>query len=324
MEQNTLGQPAAGPADLKTGYIALATGVLGTSAASLLYKLSFATGLDPLWVNALRMLMALLLMAPFTLLSRKRRESLKAVRYGGFWISALAGTLLALHFTAWAMALARTDVFAASAIWGTYLLMTAMLSAWLLREKTSRGAVVGMVIATAGVVICNLDGGLGKLSGNLLALLAALLQALYTLCGRKARAKLDTNTYTAVAYTFTLLWMAAFLPLFGIRPTGFAPVNLLWALGLAVLCTLLGHTMLNMALKYFKAPTVSAVMMISVITGPLVVFIGLGEAPSRNTFWGGCVILAGLGLYMGMERRDARKVAQKAESPAAAEMGQGR
>lgn len=311
MEQIPVSEPTEASADVKTGYIALATGVLGTSAAPLLYKLSFATGLDPLWVNALRMLMALLLMAPFTLLSRKRRQNLQAVRKGGFWISALAGTLLALHFTAWVLALARTDVFAASAIWGTYLLMTAMLSAWILREKTSRGAVAGMVIATAGVVICNLDGGLGKLSGNLLALLAALLQALYTLCGRKARAKLDTNTYTTVAYTFTLLWMAAFLPLFGIRPTGFEPQNLLWALGLAVLCTLLGHTMLNMALKYFKAPTVSAVMMISVITGPLVVYIGLGEVPSRNTFWGGCVIIAGLVLYMWMERRDARKTARQ-------------
>ena len=305
-EQPTTAENPA-PLNMKTGYIALATGVIGTSLASLLYKLSYATGLSPLWVNALRLFLTLALMAPMTFLSRKRRADLVHVSKNGFWLSALSGTLLALHFTAWALALDNTDVFAASAIWGTYLLITAMLSAWLLHERTSRGAVVGMVIATVGVVLCNLDGGLGKLSGNLLALLAALLQALYTLCGRKARVYLDTNTYTSIVYTFTFVWMAIFVWVFGIQPTGFQAQNILWALGLAVFCTLLGHTMLNMSLKYFKAPTVSALMMISVVTGPLVVFIALGDVPSTYTFIGGCVIIVGLVWYMWMERREAKK-----------------
>ena len=42
------------------------------------------------------------------------------------------------------MAMANTDVFAAAAIWGTYLLMTAGLSAVFLGERTSGGAAVGM------------------------------------------------------------------------------------------------------------------------------------------------------------------------------------
>lgn len=326
------------PAKLNTGYLALATGVLGTSAASLFYKLSFATGLHPLWVNALRLLITLLLMAPLTFASRKRREALMgtlapkpeqkaqpaAATLGrrvkrmwasrqGFWISALSGTLLALHFTAWALALEHTDVFAASAIWGTYLLMTAALSVWLLHEKTSRGTLTGMVIATVGVLVCNMDGGPGKLGGNLLALLAALLQALYTLCGRKARAYLDTNTYTSIVYTFTFFWMAVILLLFRIRPTGFQAQNLLWAAGLAVFATLLGHTMLSVSLKYFKAPTVSAVMLITVGTAPLPVLLVLGDAPTAHTLIGGCIILLGLAWYLWMEHRE-RAALQKAEA----------
>ena len=317
------------PAKMNTGYLALATGVLGTSAASLFYKLSFATGLHPLWVNALRLLITLLLMAPVTFASRKRRDALMGTLSAGrepgpqtsgktlgsrmrhiwasrqgFWISALSGTLLALHFTAWALALEYTDVFAASAIWGTYLLMTAALSVWLLHEKTSRGTLMGMVIATVGVVVCNLDGGAGKLGGNMLALLAALLQALYTLCGRKARAYLDTNTYTSIVYTFTFSWMALILLVFRIRPTGFQAQNLLWAAGLAVFATLLGHTMLSVSLKYFKAPTVSAVMLITVATAPLPVLLVLGDAPTVHTLVGGCVILVGLAWYLWMEHRE--------------------
>lgn len=303
-----------GPIDAKPGIIALAIGVFGVSCASLLYKLSFATGLHPLWVNLIRLFFTLLIMSPVTLLSAKKRKNLKHVTKNGFLISALSGTLLAFHFTAWAMALDNTDVFAASAIWGTYLLMTAVLSSLILHEKTSRAALLGLVIATLGVVVCNLGGGTGKLSGNLLALLAAFLQALYTLCGRKARAKMDTNSYTTILYSFTFFWMAIIALVSGIKPTGFQPQNLLWALGLAVFATLLGHTMLNKALKYMKAPTVSAAMMTTVITGPLVVFMVLGEAPSKNTFIGGCIILAGLALYMVMERREARHSGKTANS----------
>ncbi|MEA4999355.1 MAG: DMT family transporter [Candidatus Limiplasma sp.] len=310
-------QAAPAPsADRRTGYASLITAVLGTSLAALFYKLSFATGLHPLWVNLLRLCITLVLMAPGTLLRRGQRQALRAAGKRGFWLSALSGTLLAVHFTAWVLALENTDVFAASAIWGTYMLMTAGFSALFLKEKTSAGALVGMVIATIGVVVCNLDGGLGKLGGNLMALLAAALQALYTLCGRKARETLETNTYTSIAYTFTCVWMGVFVWVLRIPATGFAAANLLWALCLAVFCTLLGHTMLNVALKYFKAPLVSAVLLITVVTGPLAVFVVLGDVPTLNTFLGGCIILIGLGWYLWMERRDAA-----AKAPAAAPAG---
>ena len=298
--------PTPAPAAPYAGVASLVTAVVGTSMASLLYKLSFATGLHPLWVNALRLCITLVLLLPMTFASPKKRGNLLHVAKGGFWLSALSGTLLALHFTAWALALEHTDVFAASAIWGTYLLMTAALSARLLKEKTSRGAMAGMVIATLGVVVCNLGGGVGKLGGNLLALLAALLQALYTLCGRKARETMDNNSYTAIVYTFTFFWMAVFVLAWGLKPTGFVAENLLGALCLAVFCTLLGHSMINASLKYFKAPFVSAVMLVTVVTGPLIVFAVMGDVPSVYTFIGGCIILVGLVWYMHMERRDAQ------------------
>lgn len=301
--------------DLRAGYASLVTAVLGTSLSSLFYKLSFATGLHPLWVNVLRMALTLLLMLPLTLLSRTRRQAFRQVSAGAFWLSVLSGTFLAVHFSAWVIALDRTDAFAASAIWGTYLLMTAALSALLLKEKTSKGALAGLVIATAGVLVCNLQAGPGRLSGNLMALLAALMQALYTLCGRKVRERMDANTYTSIVYTVALMWMVVAVLVPGVPTTGLQTQNLLWALGLAVFSTLLGHTMMNVSLKYFKAPTVSAVMLITVVTAPLGVLLVLGEVPTRYTLLGGCIILIGLGWYLTMERRDIRRARAAIREP---------
>ncbi len=278
----------------RIGVLALVISAVGNSLSSLLYKISFLTGLSPLWVNFIRLGLTLLLMAPLTLFDRQKRESLRGAPKDVFWVSALSGVLLALHFTCWVFALQNTDVFAATAIWGTYLLMTTLLSSLLLREKTSSGALIGLLIATAGVIVCNVGGGESKLTGNLLAFAAALMQALYTLCGRKARQKTDAFTYTSIVYFFTFLCMGLSLLVFQASPTGFSAQSLLGALGLAVFCTLLGHSMASVALKFFKAPTVSAVLLSACVTGPLMVYLFLGESPSRSTLIGGAIILIGL------------------------------
>ena len=83
---------------------------------------------------------------------------------------------------------------------------------------------------------------------------------------------------------------------------------------LAVFSTLMGHSMASVALKYFKATTVSAVMISGVITGPMMVLIFLGETPTLFTVIGGSIILIGIGLYMVMERRAARQIARDAAS----------
>jgi drug/metabolite transporter (DMT)-like permease len=314
MEVPHMNQASSAPgtkraAGSRIGVAALTTAVVGTSISSLFYMLSYRTGLSPLWTNALRLFFTLILMAPVTFLNRNLREKLLHIPKKWFWYSALTGTVLACHFTTWALALAQTDVFAAGAISGISLLITALLSSLFLRERTSRAALVGMIIATAGVVVCNLGGTMGTLSGNLYSLLAAALFALYTMLGRKIRMVLDVNTYTSVVYFFTFVWLAVFALVFSAPPAGFRPVGLLWTLGLAVFPTLLGHTMQSVSLKYFKAPTVSAVLLTNMVTAPLVVFFVLGDAPTKYTFIGGSVIIVGVVWYLWMELREARATA---------------
>ena len=70
--------------------------------------------------------------------------------------------------------------------------------------------------------------------------------------------------------------------------------------------------MANVSLKHFKATTVSAVMMVSAMSGPLIVFLFLGEAPSLFTLIGGTVILAGIAWYMVQERSEARQFERQA------------
>lgn len=289
--------------DPRPGYLALSVGAVGASMSALLYKLTLSTGLHPVWINVLRLWLTLLIMVPGLALRLRRREASKRFERRDVYLAWAAGLLLALHLVSWTYALGNTEAFAATSIWSTYLLLTAIGSWLILREPLAHSAVWGLLLATAGVVVCNLGGGAGRLPGNLLALAAALTQAGYTLCGRSARRRMDAYPYTLMVYSscalVLLVWALALrLPLAGL---GAGAVG--GALGLAILCTLGGHTMMNIALRYLKAPTVSAVMLTEVITGPLVVFLVLGEAPTPLTLLGGAIILAGLGYYLIRENR---------------------
>ena len=47
------------------------------------------------------------------------------------------------------------------------------------------------------MVVCNFgSGGFGRIGGNLLAIFAAVTEALYLLCGRKAREEMSATSYT--------------------------------------------------------------------------------------------------------------------------------
>lgn len=304
---------------MRQGYLAMLVCMVGISFSPLFYKLGYLTGLNAFWLNVFRILFAEAVMVLIVFLNQKRRRAIFSTSRRSFWISALGGTLLALHLNSWALALVYTDSYAASTIIGSYVLLTVMFSALILKERTSKSALSGLIVVTAGVVVCNLGGGFGRLGGNLLAVFSAVCEALYVLCGRKAREDTDAVSYTTILYAFTLFWMLVMALLAGI-PQSIASEGILWAGMLAVFTTLLGHSMASVALKHFKAASVSALMMTGVVTGPLLVMMFLSDTPTPFTAVGGTIILLGLAWYMLMERREkktaAQAVAEIARSPA--------
>ena len=293
---------------LRQGFLAIGVSVFGVSTSPLFYKLAYATGMSALWVNVFRLLITTVIMLVISFLNPSNRRALLATSKRAFWISALAGTLLALHLNSWALSLVYTDTFAASTILGTYVLITALFSSLFLKEKTSKSALIGLLVATVGVVICNLGGGgFGRLGGNLLALFAAAAEALYVLCGRKVRAEMGAVAYTTILYTVTLFWMVVMALFTGI-PGSIPADGVLWAGLLAVVSTLLGHSMASVALKYFSATTVSAVMMSGMVAGPLLVLAVMQDSMSVFSVIGGLIITAGLVWYMVVERREAKRI----------------
>jgi drug/metabolite transporter (DMT)-like permease len=269
------------------------------STSSLLHKFAYSAGLHPIWVSALRLGIAVLILTPF-LLHYKKTHPLRMARRD-LLLTLLAGGMLALHFATWSLSLQYADALVATACWSTFSLMTVVGSALMLREKTPLPALVGIVLATAGVAVCAMGATGSTLMGIAMALGAALFQAIYTLCGRAVRRRVDMLPYTMLVYSTSFVLLLGWAVIGRLPTVGINAHGLSAALLLALICTLGGHSMQSYALKFYSAPTISAAILTEVITGPLLVYVFLGEVPPPQSLMGGAVILAGVAWYMYCE-----------------------
>ncbi len=292
------------------GSLALGAAMLGISFSATLNKLALGEGLHPIWINALRLGFAIALMLLYALV--RRRAPVRGMTRRTLLLSLVSGAFLAAHFVCWVYALKLTDALAAAALWSTYLFMTALGSVALFRERIPKAAAVSMGVAFLGVLVCCMNMSASRLSGNLFALGAAATQAGYFLCGRFVRRHVDNFSYTLVVYgaAFAVLMVTGFALCLNVD--GLSAPSLLSTLGLAVFCTLLGHTLSSYALKSLSATTVSVAMLTEVVSGPLMVFLVLGEAPGRFTLIGGAIIILSVAWFFYLDVRTRPVLAQTA------------
>lgn len=268
-------------------------GVLGVSASALLVRWSQAPSLT---LVVYRMLFAVLLLVPYALLSR--REELRRLNRRQLGLCLVSGAFLGLHFFAYFASLEYTSIASAVVLVDTEVFWVAAAMFLLTGERPGRRGMLGIALAFLGSAAVALADGLGgSLKGDLIALAGAAFMAVYTVIGRLLRRELSTAAYTAMVYaaglaTTFLLALTAGVPLtgWGLREVGIG-------LGLAVLCTLLGHSVFSWGLKYEKASYISTVKFLEPVFASVLGVLFLREIPSLTTVLGGLVILAGVLFY---------------------------
>ena len=158
----------------------------------------------------------------------------------------------------------------------------------------------GMVLALTGSLIIGASDfqlNMRAFWGDLLALAAAVFVSGYLLIGRRMRSSVSLPAYTFYTYgSSAILLVIASLA----SQTPFYPYSANdWILfvALALICTILGHTVFNWVLRYVQASVVS----VSVLGEPLGAIIWasvfLHEYPTERQLIGAGFIFAGLFLF---------------------------
>lgn len=288
-------RPAVNP------YLAVLIGVFAVSFSALFVRLC---GAPSLMIATYRLLFTFLLLAPLTL----------AERFGGvrrmsrcqLGLAALSGVFLAFHFVTWFISLKYTSV-ASSVVIVTIQPVFVVIGSWLFfREKISRLAVCGGLLALSGSLVIGTGDfriGLGAFLGDLLALAAAILISGYLLIGRRLRGSVDLTGYTFVAYgtSALALILTSLLAKVPFHPYPWRDWLLMFAL--AAVCTVLGHTVFNWALRYIQASVVSVSILGEPIGAIIWAALFLHENPTVRQLLGGALIFAGLFVFTRVAAR---------------------
>ena len=280
--------------------IMIVVGVLGISLSSIFVKYSAAPSAV---TAAFRLLWTVLFLTPVVLgKSGVRRELVQIPRKLAL-LSCLSVLFLAIHFVLWFESLSHTSVASSTTIVCTEVIWVCLGFCLVLGGKLSGRAVAAIAVTLAGsAMIAYADSGSGsQLYGDILALLAAIAVAVYTLIGRVVRSRVSTTVYTYLVYTScaAVLVLTCLVQGYGLFSYGPSPI-LVGAL-LAVFSTILGHSIFSWCLKYFSPSFVSASKLCEPAAAAVLAAFLFGEIPTALQLLGGALILGGVCWYSRIE-----------------------
>ena len=270
-------------------------GVAGVSLSAVFVRWSTAPSLV---LAFYRMGFSTLLLLPLAL---ARRGEFRDLRRRELLLSLLSGAFLGGHFACYFESLRWTSIAASVVLVDTEVLFVALASVLILKKKLSRRAWLAVLTAFGGSVAVALadasGGGEAALRGDVIALAGALCMAVYTMLGAVCRRELSTTVYTTLVYSAATATVLAAALAGGQALAGWGPVNLLAGLGMAVFCTLLGHSVFSWGLKYLPPAFISTVKLLEPVFASVWGLFLFGERPGVLVVLGGALILLGIALY---------------------------
>jgi len=198
------------------------------------------------------------------------------------WLALGAGVLLGLHFATWIPSLRFTSVASSIALIATQPVWAALI-ARLRGAYVPRRTWLGIGIALIGVVILTgVDFSLDPraLIGDALALAGAIFAAAYVTAGQEVRASVSTRTYTVLAYGSAALTLLVVVGLTRTPLSGWSLRDWGLILLLTLVAQILGHTLINVALKRTSATVTSFAILFELPGSIIFAAILLGQVPA--------------------------------------------
>ena len=203
----------------------------------------------------------------------------------------------------------RTSVASSTTIVCTEVLWVC-LGYWLFLGGRVPGkalAAIGVTFAGSVLIAFADSGSEGHLWGDVLALLAAVAVAAYTLIGRVVRERASTTVYTYLVYTACagVLVLTCAVQRQDLFSHGTGPI--LVGLALAVCSTILGHSIFSWCLKYFSPAFVSASKLCEPVAAAALAAVIFAQIPGVMQIIGGAMILGGVFWYSRIEGKETEK-----------------
>lgn len=282
--------------------IMIVIGIIGISLSAIFVKYSNAPSAV---TAAYRLVWTVLLMTPVVLGKRKVRNELIHIEKRMLGLCALSGLFLAIHLAVWFESLAHTSVASSTTIVCTEVIWVSLGFCLFMKGRLSGKAVLAIVVTLSGSILIacadSFAGGM-HLYGDLLALAAAIAEAVYTLSGRVVREKVSTTVYTYWVYVVCAVVLVVTCLVQGYSMFEYGISAVIVGLLLAVFSTILGHSIFSWCLKFLSPSFVSASKLCEPVVAAVFAIFLFGELPAFLQVAGGILILGGVYYYSRIEK----------------------
>lgn len=293
--------------------VAVAVAVVALSTSAILVRWSQAPSIIKAFYRVLFTTLLLLPLAVF-----KYRSEFLLLSRRDLAVAVVTGVALAAHFVVWFESLNWTSVAASVTLVQSQPLFVAFGAFLFLNERVTLGTVAGMIVAVFGIVamsfgdaVLSADAvtraaiGGTALYGNMLAVVGAVTAAGYVLAGRSLRQRISLVPYVTVVYgaCTVALFVTALADGQEVALTAYPQREWVLFLAMAVGPGIIGHTVINWALRYVESSVVSVTLLGEPVGSTLLAIQFLDELPSTVTVVGGVVVLAGIYVTTRAQRR---------------------
>ena len=278
--------------DKKMAYFALIVGIFAISTSAILIRWSIS---EPLVIGSYRQTFATFLFLPF--LIKDRFKEVFSLKFKDILELVVIGLILGAHFGFWISSVKATSV-AASVLLGTCHIVYVSIIGWLVfGESLNQKGILGTLLALSGIII--LFGGdllqdPGNFQGNILAFISGILAGFYYLGGRKHRKKISLPTYAFIVYLSSAVAMWIVVVIQGLEYGNISKSEFQLFFIMALVPTLLGHTMQNWALAFLPAYVISITLLVEPIGSGILAWLIFDEIPSLGVLVGGIIVLYGV------------------------------
>ena len=198
----------------------------------------------------------------------------------------LAGTFLAGTFFFFIASLTRTTVANTFVIMSASPFLAAIAGRLVLKETVPARTWTAMAVASAGIVVMFSDSlDAGRLAGNLLALGVSVCFAAQVTVLRKFHATVDMLPQVMIAGIVSMVVALAISPPFAAGGRDLAILALMGCVQLGTGCLLA-----TAASKHLTATELGLLALLEPITGPVWVWVLMGERPSSLALLGGAIV----------------------------------
>lgn len=249
--------------------------------------------MNPLLLASGRQLTAALVLLP---LFFKEMKQNKDFRPGDLKISLIPGVLLGIHFITWITGARMIPGANATLIVNLTPAVTPLLLYFLTRERTNRQEGIGSVLALSGsFVLAFSDLALNRdyFLGDLICFVSMLTLAAYLVFSKRSMKGIWTYLVPLYLTGGTVCFLASFFTTNPFRES-LTRADWIAILGMGIVSTLGGHSIINWAMKHLRGQIVSLFHNTQFIYAGLIGFFVFKEIPRGNFFVAAVLIILGL------------------------------